>query len=353
MKNLLIINKFQFGYHVDVYKWCQYLKDEYIIEVICFNEGKPIVQMDGVSVHYISSKGLRCTRGIRYILYTSLRILLFRDRIIICGFPGCHVYKLFFPWKKMHLDIRTLTISPDSYEKNKLDKQLKRAVALFSSVTAISKGVADELSNNKHISILPLGADIESKTPKQYDMLKLLYIGTFRFRHIDYTIKAFKKAMNWLGTDAKVHYDIIGDGIPGELDTLQKLVNDLGLSSHVKLHGYIQHDKLKVFLDICNVGLSYVPIIPNYDKQPPTKTFEYALSGLFVIATGTSSNKELITEDNGLIINDGVDDIAKAIIDTYNNKEKISEQKIRESLKKYQWSTIVNSTLKPLLDSLG
>lgn len=41
----------------------------------------------------------------------------------------------------------------------------------------------------------------------------------------------------------------------------------------------------------------YVPITDYYEYQPPTKTFEYVLSGLLCLATATSSNKEVITEE--------------------------------------------------------
>lgn len=37
-----------------------------------------------------------------------------------------------------------------------------------------------------------------------------------------------------------------------------------------------------------------------YDSQPPTKTFEYALSGLYVLATKTRENEKVITNDNGV-----------------------------------------------------
>lgn len=40
MNRLLIICKAQFGYHTDVYKWCEHLKDDYDITVLTFNDGR-------------------------------------------------------------------------------------------------------------------------------------------------------------------------------------------------------------------------------------------------------------------------------------------------------------------------
>ena len=34
---IVIINKTQFGYHTDYYKYCEYLKDDYDITFLCFD----------------------------------------------------------------------------------------------------------------------------------------------------------------------------------------------------------------------------------------------------------------------------------------------------------------------------
>jgi hypothetical protein len=47
-KKLLIINKIQFGYHTDTFKYCQYLKDEFDITYICF-DAKEIKINDGLT----------------------------------------------------------------------------------------------------------------------------------------------------------------------------------------------------------------------------------------------------------------------------------------------------------------
>lgn len=39
-KKLLIINKDPFRYHVDTYKYCQYLRDRYDITYICIEPSK-------------------------------------------------------------------------------------------------------------------------------------------------------------------------------------------------------------------------------------------------------------------------------------------------------------------------
>ena len=352
MKKLLIINKFQFGYHIDVYKWCENLRNDFSIKVITFDEGRPRITLEGVDVKYVSIKGSRIIRGIKYLLYTLLQILFSNRKVIVCCFPGCHIYKKLLPWRKMHLDIRTLTISSSDADRERDDLKIRKAAVLFDSVSAISKGVIYRLGARKNISILPLGADIVARGKKEYSKLRLLYIGTFNNRHIDNTILGFKKALESLPVDIDIHYDIIGNGVNGELEEYKLLVRELGLGNQVKIHGYIQHEKLKNFLDTCNVGVSYIPMTDYYDDQPPTKTFEYALSGLFVLATRTSANVEVITPTNGLLINDSVDDFASGVIELYNMRHDIDDAAVRSSLDNYTWSNIAKNILSPMISNL-
>ena len=46
MKKILFVNGAQFGYLTDVYKYCQYLKDQYHIEYICFDKHMPKIIME-------------------------------------------------------------------------------------------------------------------------------------------------------------------------------------------------------------------------------------------------------------------------------------------------------------------
>lgn len=89
-----------------------------------------------------------------------------------------------------------------------------------------------------------------------------------------------------------------------------------------------------------------------YDAQPPTKTFEYILSGLYTVATATTSNKELITTENGLLIHDSATEFANALSTIWHTHTKLNEQRIRQSLNLYSWKNIVNGILKPILIQL-
>lgn len=349
MKKLLIISKDQFGYHTDIFKWCEYLRDEYEIETITF-KGRPKVELSGVKNHYVSNKGQRSIRGIRYILYCLWSLLFFKGVVLVCYFRECRILKMCYPWKKMILDIRTLDVTNDCNTRKAEDAILKKTTEKFDYVTIISEGLRKKIGLSEAMSaILPLGADPASTTIKDFNDLRLLYIGTLSNRDIHKTIEGLRILLK-KAPSINIHYDIIGEGKGNELKELKELVTENKLESYITLHGYIQHNNLKSFLDNCNIGVSFIPMTEYYEHQPATKTFEYILSGLFTLATATYSNKEIINEENGYLINDTPESFADGIEYIIRNKKDFNSGIIRDSLQKYQWKNIVNNTLKPILN---
>src|SRR5690606_2773135 len=173
---------------------------------------------------------------------------------------------------------------------------------------------------------------------------------TLNGRNIDQTILGLSNFMK-KHPNMKISYDIIGDG--NELTQLTQLINDLELASIVKLHGRIPHIKLKPFFDNSNIGVSYIPITEYYEFQPPTKTFEYIMSGLPCIATRTNENKHLITHENGVLCNDTPESFANALETIDERSALYNSDRIRESLKEYSWKNIVDNKLKPLLNKVS
>lgn len=353
MKKVLIISRQQFGYLVDIYKWCEYISNDYNIDVVTF-EGKEKIALNrpNVKIHYVSHKGSKTLRAIRYILTTLWHILFFKGTIIVEYFTGCAIFKKLLPWKKMILDIRTLSIKKDEKSRNAENNVIKSTCDKYDFVTIISEGTRKEISLDENKSaILPLGADIISTKEKTYDKLHLLYVGTLSGRDIDKTIKGLSIYIrNNLTTN--IHYDIIGDGFAGELNELKALISELKIESYVTLHGYMPHNSITPFLDKCNVGVSFVPITECYEHQPPTKTYEYILSGLYCIATDTYSNRCLINKDNGILIKDNAESFASAISQIAETNNTINSKRVRETLLNSTWKNIVKNKLETVLNRI-
>ncbi len=349
MKKLLIINKSTFGHLTDSYMWCKYLKDKFDITFIGFDALHTRVGMDGVNIKYISCRGSRAMREYRFLLKSLWHCLLFKGPILIVYFDKAIWLKRLVFWKKIFLDIRTFGVNRDPERRKAFDRGLLNASHLFDNVTIISEGLQKKLTEiGVKATILPLGAEEISLVDTNFDKLKLLYVGILSGRNIEKTIigvKYFKEKY----PNNKITYDIIGDGHYNELDLLKKMTRDLELHDCITFHGRLPHTQLEYFFDKCNIGISFVPKTDYYEFQPPTKTFEYIISGLYTILTSTHANKELASPNNGILINDTSTDFTAALEKIWNNRASIDHHKIRESLSAYKWKHIVNDILYPIL----
>lgn len=342
-KKLLIIELDQFGYLTDSLKWCEHLSDSYDIQMVCYDSGREKVKIPNVKVHYVKLSHNRILHAARFFMAAIKAAFFAKGRIIVVAFPHCDIIKRVLPWKKMQLDIRTVSVSRNDKERASFDKQLHNYGQIYDFVSVISEGVKRRL-NLPNATVLPLGADVISEKKKDYSKHHFLYVGTLNSRDIDKTIHGVSLFMKKY-PDAQLKYDIIGEGIGcnGKLsDEYRRLVNDLDLNDTVNIHGAKPYSELKPFLENASYGVSFVPITPWYNVQPPTKTYEYTMSGLFVIGTATDCNKEIITDNNGLLINDSPEDFARALEFTLHNHQRIDEDKVRLSLADFQWGNIVN-----------
>lgn len=354
MKELVILSKNQFGYHTDVQKWCQYLSSDYNVCVVCYDQQRPKIAFPGVKVCYAPILfGVRRLRPLFFLLISLYQSFVVKGPIMIEYFKGCPVLVKILWWKRFILDIRTLSVAQNERDRLKENLHIRNECLNFKEVSVISTGIGKQLSLPQDIKVhlLPLGADTVSTSTKIFDKLRLLYVGTLSNRDIHKTIYGLQKFLYSNESSIDVEYHIIGDGNDEDVSLVKKAINDCAISSKVFLHGFIHHDELKSYFDLCNIGVSFIPITPCYEDQPPTKTFEYILSGLFTIATATRSNIELISKDNGFLIKDNSDDFCEALNYIKDNISRINSTYINKSLIQYQWNKIVDDFLKPILNN--
>ena len=351
---ILIIDKHRFGNLTDSYKWCEHLsKLGYDVSIVCFESENNIRKIDNVTVFEVPILKNKFLRGLAFIFISLFQILKFKGFIFVIYFENCKIYKLLFKNRKIHLDIRTLSVSPDEETRKKFNLNLINTCKLYDTISVISEGI--KLSINlpdKNIYILPLGSDIISLSPKNYSSIRLLYVGTLTNRNIEDTIEGLAMYIKKNNNSFNIKYDIVGDGYYNEIEKLKALTNKLKLQDIVTFHGRVQHSNLEYFFNNCNIGISYVPITDYFENQPPTKTFEYVLSGLFTIATETNANKEVISNlENGFLITDNSAAFCSALEYISLNLTNLKEEQIRNSLSKYSWRNIVKNYLIPIIQN--
>jgi len=122
------------------------------------------------------------------------------------------------------------------------------------------------------------------------------------------------------------------------------------LDKNVNFVGRKNHSECVEYFDKCNVGVSFIPMLPQFDNQPPTKNFEYLLSGMICIATATNDNITIIKPDTGIIINDNAKSFTEGLIQLHNNRFMFKSNDIRKSYLNNCWEKIVESKMKPVLN---
>ncbi|SER72866.1 Glycosyltransferase involved in cell wall bisynthesis [Nitrosomonas sp. Nm51] len=342
---LLIIDRNQFGYHSDTYYYCKYLRDDFCVSYLCFDEDKNPLTLDRVTQVYVKQKKRLLLKW--YLFFSAAYGLIKKenfDFVHVNYFKGCALLHLFVPNRRMMVDVRTASVLTQPWKRVLFNLLLKMEVRLFYNIGVISAGLARRLSLPPRHIITPLGSDIFSRTVKPQNALKFLYVGTFYNRNLHKTILGFHKFYRIYSQRIKTSYTIVGDGPSNELKKLKELVRNLGISDQVHFTGWIPQDKIQPFFDSHNVGISYIPITAYYNFQPPTKTYEYLLSGMPVIATNTHENGIVVNADNGVLIQDTPDAVFEGMQSIYSKLGRFDSRKIRSQASKYYtWENIVSS----------
>ncbi|MFC4872880.1 glycosyltransferase [Negadavirga shengliensis] len=354
MKKLLIATKAQYGYHVDPYKYGYYIKESYEITHISWDFGLPRAPEKGLKTIYISRKGNKILRYYRFLkeIHREIRSQSY-DIVFMVYFAGCSLIKLLNPGKTFNIDIRTATDTKNETVNFLKDALLKWECARFEHLTILSHGLAERLGmRNYHY--LPLGGEPFCKKDKNFEKAHFLYVGTLENRNLITFVRGFHRFLKVdEASNASTLLTIIGDGPGNELAEIRDYIHQHALEKHIVTTGYIQNDNLSAHFDLANIGVSFVPMTPYYDHQPPTKTYEYLLSGMPVLATATTENRKIIDESCGVLMRDDEEAVAAGLEEIVKKLGHFDSRTIRMRCRESAWSNISQKNLKPYLDSLS
>ncbi|WP_162417031.1 glycosyltransferase [Cyclobacterium roseum] len=353
MKNLLIVTKSQYGYHIDPYKFGYYLKNDFRITHLSWDFGLPKITVTGVKTKYLSREGTKLMRFFRFLKRIQEEIKTGHyDLIFLVYFPGCSFLRWQNPQHTFNLDIRTATDTDNSLVNSIKDRLLKWESSKFPHLSILSHGLARKLGFKKY-HFLPLGGERFCTRDKSFDKANLLYVGTLENRNLMAFIRGFHLFLT--STDDSqfpVSLTIIGDGPGNERAEIDDYIRANGLQGIIKTTGYVHNDLLNEFFENSNVGISFVPITPYYTHQPPTKTYEYLLSGLPVLATATEENAKIISDDCGILVQDTEESVARGLGKLMQQLKYFDSEKIRLVCSENSWQNIAQNNLGPYLESL-
>lgn len=347
----------QFGYAAGYYQYAKYLSEYgFGVTVLSVDKGLPrIEEIPDVTIKYltINEKSV-FSNTISYIRKSNryLNTLDINTIVILKYIPFISVLLLSLRRKKrVFLDIRTGAVNKSRVKSILLNALLTFESYFFSRIYILSLELARILHlNMKKVVYLPLGADVYSVQPKSYENdFNLLYVGTFNFRRIYDTIYGLKMFCDKYASHLRITYTIIGYGDEDEIRKIKNAINTCHLNDYVDYVGRKTYTEFSPYFDKANIGIAYVPMVKYYNNQPPTKVFEYALSGLICLATNTDANIQLICSKNGVLCNDSPDAFFLALEKLYKERSRFVFTDITQSMEQYSWKNIVREVIIPSL----
>lgn len=345
---LLYVDISQFGYHTDAYYYVKHLSKSMKVTYIGCHMGKKEIAAENVNVIYVACKGNILLRHMQFYKACIVELKAHHyDCVFICYTIFCSMLRMFFPKQIMLVDVRTGYVEPSKIVNAIFNGLMRIELSFFKHVSFISHELAAHLKFKRPYQMIPVGAElIESVPPRHYDKLALLYVGTFFNRRMDVTIRGFKKFIDVFDHSIPVSYTLIGFGPEAEIDKVQHEIERLGLSSYVQFKGEIRYPELESYFFESTIGVSFVPITPNYDCQPPTKNYEYLMYGLPLLATATTFNCNFVQPEFGVVIDDTEEGFCEGMKELFEKLKTFNSEQIRNHAKKFSYEDIVNNILK-------
>lgn len=353
-KTLLLISPEQFGYLSDHYYYCKYLKDTFEINFLCFDKGYPKIQEENVNLIYLKFNHNKLRR-LLFFIYSAIRLTrkVNYDILLTDYFKMVFIVGVLGKAKLKILDVKTGSLSDNIFIRWLFNKIILFSSLFFHEITVLSENLARCLKLPlRKTSIVPLGANELDETPKRYNKMNLIYIGTLYKRNIEKTIRGFSQFYEKHAAKLPIRYDIIGFSHEySDVQNIRTAISNHNLDQIVMFHGRKNHQQLKDYIKNATIGVCFVPQTSYFDVQPATKIFEYALSALITIATDTSENRLLISSINGVICQDNAESFCDAMEMIYANLDNYNDIEIRQSLSRYNWANITRTFLLPILNN--
>lgn len=354
-KKLLLFATHQFGYLTDTAEYCRYAKDQYDITYIGWDYGKMEVTIQGIHVRYISREGNLLQRNYRLLRALCREVRSGGYDVVFTHYTrGISLVKLLNLKQPFVFDIRTGSTDRNPLRRKAYNFFMKLESLVFRHVTVISDGLAAQLGIRRY-ALLPLGADAIETPAKQFsgDYLYLLYVGTLQNRNVLTCVQGLHKYLLAHPADA-VMLTIVGDSPGTELQEIKQYVHEHTiLNGKVICTGRIPHDELGNYFREAHAGVSFIPVTRWYSCQQPTKTYEYLLSGLPVIATRTQEHEKLLAkEEMCVLINDTADDFAKAIADIRLKIPHVNAEALRQRYIVWSWENVIRHYFIPVIQQI-
>jgi glycosyltransferase involved in cell wall biosynthesis len=362
---ILLVSTNQFGYLIDYHRYYVYLKNKgYTVKYITWDYGREKIEKGNPDIIYVPRTGPRPSRLLRFIqTVISYEKKNNFDRIFIHCFPLVSSLLPFIQNDKMRLDIRQVSIHNKKFKRVFFDGLMRFAAKRYKHASIITDLAAEHIGINRY-KLLPLGGAHFPKVNSANDSVQqyghlfdkgnfiFLYVGTLHKRRMIDCVKGFHAYLT-KNPGAKASFIIIGSANGGnEYNEIVEYIATYQLENSIHTLGYIPQHKLAIFFQHADCGVTFFPLTPFNDVQPNTKTYEYLINGVPVIATSTKDNVKLLTQTDvpcGIVIGDNADEFERAVAQMINSKDIYNKQAIAEKFSEFEWDNLFRQYLDPVL----
>lgn len=260
----------------------------------------------------------------------------------------CFLLPIFKGKNNYVLQMYTSSVGKSKFKNLVFDIEKKFNTLFFKKILLGTEWMIREFNLYKKDNyIVKWGTKALSETPKLFNSIRLLYVGTLNNRDIYKTVEGLSIFLNnYKGYD--ISYDIVGTGNNFEILRLVDTIKSNKLENIVHYHGFVSDDKLPYFFDKCNVGVAYVPVKDYYNNVVATKLYEYFVSGLFSIATKTEENIKIVDSTNGVLIDDSAEGFSYGLEYINSTLTKIDSQQILKASEPFNLRTNAKKHMIPL-----
>lgn len=316
-----------------------------------------------VPVRYYGRNALQRMGVIAYMyLHNIYMILKEKPRLVWLPVTSSYINFFVFVYRivcyrcKVYVQLFTPSVDKSKFKRKMLDYMVSLNLKAFKYIGAGKYGnpncIKYRIPRRKVLEV-EVGMPDYGYKERDFKDLKLVYIGSINYRNVWQAVEGFDLFVR-KHPECNCTFDIIGAGNPEETGKLMDTINNTSCRDKIKYHGRLSVSEVKSVFDKCNVGVAYTPIVDRYSKVPSTKTVEYLLSGMPVVATMVEYIKRIVDNDAGILCNDDPDSFADALSRLKENIElgRYSSQAIREKYDSYSIEKVMKTKYVPLIDNL-
>lgn len=334
------------GHNVTVYN----RKGKNVQDKNASDENQKLKEYKGVKIVTIPTINKKGVDAFLYSLFASIKVLFGKYDIIHYHAEGSCAM-LWLP----HLFHKKIVVTIHGLDWNRskwggfATKYIKHgekcAVKYADKIIVLSKGVQDYFKEkyNRETIFIPNGVEkpnirepriIKEKYNLEKDSYILFLARIVPEKGLDDLIDAYNK----IKTDKKL---VIAGGASHTNDYLRHIEQKVKKNKNIIMTGFVQGEELEELF-----SNTYLYCLPSHIEGMPISLLEAMSYGRNVLVSDIEENTQVIGKYGTSFKKGDIDDLAKKLQDSLNEKNRKNSKDIENYiLKKYNWNVIINKTI--------